>query len=454
MDNQPVRPSCPFCAFTAASESPNDMYFLLQHLELSHPENGESPFIAIEDGSASPPEDKVRQSSGTSESTASAYEEEDVYVQCPGQCGESVILAELPNHMDLHGAEDMASFDLRSSSISQDGCLHLLKANPSDVQSNVQSHSPPSSDVLLSTPCTESFHASSDQRPHKASLGPRNWREALLGRTRKKTKVLVSNSSHVSARRLGVSLFHIPLLPTYLSNTMQKSELGPHAFEERMPAWLLQQLQQGPRISSVNQLDHSGRLVRVEIVANETPDILPVLAQLCEQDRAVSKAFFCHAGVKHVFKMAREGGFCGYRNLQMMISFIQATRFPGYEHFPGRTPSILLLQDLIERAWDQGINSSGRVETGGIKGTRKYIGTPEVSEPLCPVLAVLTFGGASTFMQSKNWVFDETKTPFFIALRRLTTDVAVKQVRSIKVETCPPYTIVSTRQSFSTSPPE
>ena len=415
METQPVRPSCPFCAFTAASNSQNDMYFLLQHLELTHPENGESPFIAVEDGSESRPKDRVIQSSGTSSATAAAYEEEDVYAQCPVRCGESVILAELPNHMDLHSAEDLASLDVRSSSISQEGSPQFLTGNSSVAQTNAQLHSPLSGDVLLSIPCVENFHTSGDQRPHKESLIPRNWREALLGPARK-TRAVVPKASHASARRLGVSLPHIVFLPTHLSIIMQKSELGPHAFEERMPAWLLQQLQRGPRITSMNQLDHSGRLVRVEIVANETPDILPVLAQLCEQDPAVSKVFLSHVAVKHVFKMAREGGFCGYRNLQMMISFIQATRFPGYEHFPGRTPSILLLQDLIERAWDQGINSSGRVETGGIKGTRKYIGTPEVSKLSCLMIAVLTFGGASTVMQSKNRVLDETKTPLLFSI--------------------------------------
>lgn len=32
---------------------------------------------------------------------------------------------------------------------------------------------------------------------------------------------------------------------------------------------------------------------------------------------------------------------------------------------------------MIEEAWDQGFNESGRVQTGGIKSTRKHIGTPE-----------------------------------------------------------------------------
>ena len=146
-----------------------------------------------------------------------------------------------------------------------------------------------------------------------------------------------------------------------------------------MPLWLLKQLERGATVSLVNQIGPTGQIVRVEHVANETVGILPVLAHLCEQDPALSKVFLCHPGVKHVVKMSREGGFCGYRNIQMIISFIQATMVPGSEHFPGRIPSILRLQDLIEEAWDKGINSAGRIETGGIRGTRKYIGTPEVS---------------------------------------------------------------------------
>lgn len=145
-----------------------------------------------------------------------------------------------------------------------------------------------------------------------------------------------------------------------------------------MPAWLLRQLEQGAKVTSRNTIHLDGTLAKVETVANEARDVIPVLAQLCRQDRSVEQAFFCHAGVQHVFKLPREGGFCGYRNIQMMISFVQATRAQGFEKFPGEIPSILRLQDLIEMAWDKGINSAGRIETGGIRGTRKYIGTPEV----------------------------------------------------------------------------
>lgn len=147
-----------------------------------------------------------------------------------------------------------------------------------------------------------------------------------------------------------------------------------------MPTCLLTKLEKGAKVTLTDQLNNRGQIVRVEKVANETEGILPLLSQLCEQDPALSKIFLCHSRVKHVVKMAGEGGFCGYRNIQMMISFIQVASSPGHEYFPGHLPSILRLQDMIEAAWDQGINSSGRVETGGIKGTRKYIGTPEVSQ--------------------------------------------------------------------------
>lgn len=145
-----------------------------------------------------------------------------------------------------------------------------------------------------------------------------------------------------------------------------------------MPVWLRRQLEQGARTTRMNTIGPDGRLEKVESVANETRELIPVLSQLCQQDRSVERAFLCHPDVQHVAKMSREGGFCGYRNIQMMVSFIQATMSQGFEQLPGRIPSILHLQDLIESAWDQGFNSAGRIETGGIKGTRKYIGTPEV----------------------------------------------------------------------------
>lgn len=145
-----------------------------------------------------------------------------------------------------------------------------------------------------------------------------------------------------------------------------------------MPDWLRKQLELGAKVSMLNQISQEGRLVRVETIANEFPGIIPVLGQLCEQDPALSRVYLCHPDVTHVVKMAKEGGFCGYRNIQMLISYIRDARAEGYQRFVGRLPSIIQLQDMIETAWDRGFNQIGRIETGGIRGTRKYIGTPEV----------------------------------------------------------------------------
>lgn len=170
------------------------------------------------------------------------------------------------------------------------------------------------------------------------------------------------------------------LYPRTLSllTSLQRTELGPHAWEDRMPKWLHDQLASGPKITMVNRIGRDGRLIKQEVVQNETPGIIPILAQLSALDRSVKQAYYCHPSTLHIGKTPKEGGFCGYRNIQMLISYIQGAHAQGFEEFPGRTPGILKLQDMIERAWDKGINEIGRQQTGGIRDTRKYIGTPEV----------------------------------------------------------------------------
>jgi hypothetical protein len=149
-----------------------------------------------------------------------------------------------------------------------------------------------------------------------------------------------------------------------------------------MPSNIRKMLEIGPKVTSFNRIQPDGSLLKVDVVANETSQVIPVLSKLCEQDNSVERAFFCHPAVRHVFKLPGEGGFCGYRNIQMLVSYIKDSRTDGHEKFPGRLPSILTLQDMIEQAWDMDINSAGRIETGGVKGTRKYIGTSEVSLPM------------------------------------------------------------------------
>jgi hypothetical protein len=63
----------------------------------------------------------------------------------------------------------------------------------------------------------------------------------------------------------------------------------------------------------------------------------------------------------------------------MLSSYIIGVKSQGHGVLNNKIPTIFDIQDYIERAWDLGINSQGRIETGGIRGTRKYIGTPDVS---------------------------------------------------------------------------
>jgi zinc finger-containing ubiquitin peptidase 1 len=145
-----------------------------------------------------------------------------------------------------------------------------------------------------------------------------------------------------------------------------------------MPSWLRKQLETGAKPNDGNKTCEEECVIPVEQKANETSGIVPVLGILCEQEQTLSNVYLSHPDVQHIVKMAREGGFCGYRNIQMMISFIRGAKSYGYQHFMRSIPSVLELQDAIERAWDRGINDFGRIETGGIKGTRKFIGTSEV----------------------------------------------------------------------------
>ncbi|KAJ9211534.1 hypothetical protein DTO166G4_6814 [Paecilomyces variotii] len=309
---------CPFCSFTDS-----DAYFLAQHVELCHPENGHSPFIADQEGS-----------SEVLDGEAGAGE----YIDCPRGCGEVVSAADLPSHLNLHVAEDIAFED-------EEAEVRQLEETPGEYQDDFDR-------------AIEHFDGGSSLRLHKG-LSKDRHRQGPSGKQGYHENTSLSTVHGGNAKRLG------------------RAELGPHAHEKQMPSWLRKMLENGANIIRINRIGSNGMLERHEAIENETAGVVPVLIQLCQQDQSVQRAFFCSEKVRHVFKMRMEGGFCGYRNIQMLISHVQDAKRPGHEHFPGRLPTILRLQDLIEQAWDMGFNSSGRVETGGIRGTRKYIGTPE-----------------------------------------------------------------------------
>lgn len=145
-----------------------------------------------------------------------------------------------------------------------------------------------------------------------------------------------------------------------------KRDLGRYAYENKMPDWLY------------CLLEDEGK----QHLEDAPSGISDVLGKLIDQDRDVETAYICHFAVRYVGKIKVKGknegnNFCGYQNIQMLVSYIDAAEVQGSENFANGIPTIWEIQNIIEEAWDHGFNESGRLQTGGIKGTRKHIGTPE-----------------------------------------------------------------------------
>ncbi|RMJ24452.1 Peptidase family C78 [Aspergillus sp. HF37] len=325
----PDTPNCPFCPFADA-----DIQFVAEHIDFCHPEGG----------GGIPPEDEHRgqvpdEPSRDDQTPPPGEDDDDTekYVDCPHGCGEIVDTTDLSSHLDLHVAEEIA--------------LEDSGAVRTEPQSDFADGHNKFDEFL------EDNYAPSQKGSGRKEI---SQRAAPQRKNRSHSPSAVYDSAPADGvRRLG------------------RAELGPHAHEKKMPAWLRKMLEKGANSTPTNRIAADGSLVRHEEAENEAVGVVPALARLCDQDKSVKRAFLCSPKVCQIFKMPMEGGFCGYRNIQMLVNYIQQTQSPGHEHFPGSTPTILKLQDMIEQAWDMGFNSVGKIETGGIRGTRKYIGTPE-----------------------------------------------------------------------------
>ncbi|KAK0651970.1 peptidase family C78-domain-containing protein [Cercophora newfieldiana] len=307
--------ACPFCGWQATDGE----YAMLLHMESLHPEGEDSPFVVKDD-----------------DATDRSKADEDLpYAECPVEgCGELLPFDTMDYHIELHAAEAGADLDGEAGqSPSRDPHTGgSSSSGPSrahrDAERQRRAESSQAKAIsawkrLLRMPESSSASSSSHSKHHH----------------RKDGKSPAATSDPVRGKRLG------------------KSQLGKFAHEDRMPDWLVSLLQNGRQV--------------------ESEGVVPVIAQLLEQCSSTKYAYICHPRVHHISKLKKEGGFCGYRNIQMMTSYVNAVKFQGYQNLQRKIPSIFQIQDFIESAWDAGINTQGRLETGGIKGTRKYIGTPE-----------------------------------------------------------------------------
>lgn len=313
--------SCPFgCGFGTVAKDDT----LALHVEQFH-SDGPSPFVVNGDVNGLQAPDAAARSS-----------EEFQYVECPiDACGEIVTMAELNDHVELHAFEEAGGANTDAGAAAAPVALDRAQNNHGNngyvspySNNRNQENIPPENNRPREEP--------SPSRGEKLKETIQQWKNILkMPSPRKRDR---SADSADKRRRLG------------------KAELGKYAHEDKMPGWL------------VSLLQKEGQVIG--------EGVIPVLAQLLRQTHTTAYAYLCHPSVWHVSKLRWEGGFCGYRNIQMMCSYIISTGSDEV-NMQGSLPSIFAIQDYIENAWDLGINARGRIETGGIRGTRKYIGTPE-----------------------------------------------------------------------------
>ncbi|UZP44827.1 hypothetical protein NXS19_012639 [Fusarium pseudograminearum] len=310
----PVPDPCPFCGFEP-EQGENET--ILQHIDKHHPDGGQP-----------------------------ASTDNEAPLVCPEEgCGEILQPDELAFHLELHELEAQG-------------------ATPEPGPE-------PAADQTPSVPRKPATPTRGNSRKNKKASTIQAWKDLFIGNSRSSQTQDSSNSSSSRTRHktkredAGVSKSPDRGSSSRTTNgerrrrsgQLGRSELGRFAHEKKMPPWLITLLQD-----------------EGQVVNN---DVLPVLSQLLEQSPTTQYAYLCQPAVQHVSKLKQEGGFCGYRNIQMLTSYIISAQSEGSKHFGSSFPSIFQIQDLIENAWDNGFNAQGRAETGGVKGSRKYIGTPE-----------------------------------------------------------------------------
>lgn len=333
--------SCPFCGHQNGSE-----YNVQLHIEERHTDD--SPFVPESErpkkisrlSKNSNASSKGSSASGTSLMPA------DTWTRCtrPG-CGEHVLISETDEHLDLHAAAALAEQDEEQAPPLPPRRSPPRKTAEKETFSKSRELLPPSPRKL-------------EKRSHVRDKSPRKGTSLL--------SFFTSTSTH---SRSTVRKFYEPKTPGRLG----KKELGPYAFEKRMPDDVREYLIYGAKPQYVQRIGRDGRLVREGFVPNETVNLIPALANLCSLEEDTKATYLCHPSTRHIRKLYCEGNFCGYWNVQVLMTYVQHMMPSG----PQEIPNVIQIQKTIEKAWDQGILSFGRTETGGILDTRKWIGTQE-----------------------------------------------------------------------------
>ncbi|KAI1391148.1 peptidase family C78-domain-containing protein [Hypoxylon trugodes] len=120
--------------------------------------------------------------------------------------------------------------------------------------------------------------------------------------------------------------------------------------------------------------------------------IIPILARTFAACPSTVYVYLCHPGTDH-YQMGAPGPYCGYRNIQMLISHIINGQCPGHEFFGNDPPDVFEIQNMIELAWDQGHNNEVALMEfpNGIRDTNLWIGTAEAQAILNSLQSNFTY---------------------------------------------------------------
>jgi hypothetical protein len=143
------------------------------------------------------------------------------------------------------------------------------------------------------------------------------------------------------------------------SGRLGAKELGPYAFEKSMPREVRRTLGNASKPSYECRIGADGRLIREAIVHNETPRPIPILADLSAHDPNTTAAYFCHKSVKHVHKLKCDGNFCGYWNIQMLLSY-RLARIEDSAHSNLPLPNVLEIQPSKQPGTPGSVPSAAR----------------------------------------------------------------------------------------------
>ncbi|PIA92091.1 hypothetical protein CB0940_09781 [Cercospora beticola] len=341
---------CPFC-----NSIDGDEYFIQLHIEEYHTED--SPF-AVQDGG---------QHSSANTARDSGSMPGDTWTKCTRRgCGEYVLLSAIDEHLDFHAAAELSDKESREELAPPLPPRRSVSPVPSPTRP--QKTADRSTSEMPSSPRSEKRRSKEKEDRHSSS-STRSDRLREARRSTSNTLLSYFSGSSSLLTRSNLRAIQVPRNPGRLG----KRELGPYAFEKTMPSNVRKALIYGPEPQTVQRIGSNGALYRHRVVPNETEGLPRAIADLCALDKDTVATYLCHPSTRHIHKIECEGNFCGFWSSQVLLTYVQHMDREG----PQGMPHVIEMQEVIERAWENGICTYGKVQTGGVLNTRKWIGTTE-----------------------------------------------------------------------------